>query len=216
MSRWGSCLPVAVIGAMIVGLVGPLRAEEPRDEGWISLFDGKTLKGWKASENKDSWSVEDGALVCHGPRSHLFYVGEDKPFVNFEFKAEVKTTPGSNAGIYFHTRYQEVGWPKYGYECQVNVSHKDPKKSGSLYGVENVSDPPAKDNEWYTQHIIVKGRHIVLKINDQTVVDFTEPEGQQAFSADFERRLGSGTFALQAHDPDSKVYFRKLMVKRLP
>lgn len=217
MKRWTICLLLAAIGCTLAGWTSPLAAEEKNAaDGWVSLFDGQSLKGWKASENQDSWSVQDGALVCDGPRSHLFYVGDDKPFVNFEFKAEVKTTPGSNAGIYFHTRYQEVGWPKYGYECQVNVSHQDPKKSGSLYGVVNVSDPPAKDNEWYTQHIIVNGRQITLKINDQKVAEFTEPEGQPAFSAEFERRLGSGTFALQAHDPQSKVYFRNLQVKRLP
>ena len=184
--------------------------------GWVSLFDGKTMGGWKASENKDSWQVKDGAVVCNGERSHLFYVGDDKPFVNFEFKAEVMTTPGSNAGIYFHTAYQEEGWPKNGYETQVNVTHKDPKKTGSLYGVVNVSDPPCKDNEYWTQHIIVQGKHVTIKINDVTVVDYTEPDGQEAFSKEFERRLGSGTFAFQAHDPDSTAYFKNVRVKRLP
>ncbi|MBI2481478.1 MAG: DUF1080 domain-containing protein, partial [Planctomycetia bacterium] len=174
---------------------------------WVSLFDGKTMDGWKASENKDSWHVKDGALVCNGERSHLFYVGDDKPFVNFEFKAEVMTTPGSNAGIYFHTKYQEEGWPQNGFEVQVNVTHKDPKKTGSLYSIVDVSDPPCKDNEYWTQHIIVRGKHITIKINDVTVVDYTEPEGKEAFSKSFERRLGSGTFALQAHDPLSTAYF---------
>jgi len=63
---------------------------------WISLFDGKTLNGWKASENKGTWQVEDGALVSKGPRSLLFYVGKvnNHNFKNFELMAEVKTTPG--------------------------------------------------------------------------------------------------------------------------
>ena len=186
------------------------------EEGWVSLFDGKSFKGWKASENKDSWKVEEGKLVCFGPRSHLFYVGDEKPFVNFEFKCDVMTTPGSNAGIYFHTKYQEEGWPKYGYECQVNVTHKDPKKSSSLYAVENVDDPGIKDNQWYTQHIIVKGKRIILKINDKVMVDYTEPESKDAESKNFERRLDKGTFAFQAHDPKSRVYFKDVMVKRLP
>jgi hypothetical protein len=189
---------------------------EDSQEGWVTIFDGKSLQGWKASENKDSWSVEDGAIVCHGPRSHLFYVGDEKPFKNFAFRCEVKTTPGSNSGIYFHTKYQETGWPKFGYEIQVNITHRDPKKSGGLYGVVDVSDPPAKDNEWYTQEIIVEGRRIISKINGKVVVDYTEPENKPAFSAEFERRLGEGTFALQAHDPQSKVYFRNIQVKRLP
>ena len=183
---------------------------------WVEMFDGKTLKGWKANENPDSWKVEDGAILCKGERSHLFYVGADRPFKNFHFKAHVKTTKGSNAGIYFHTKYQESGWPKYGYECQVNVSHSDPKKSGGLYGTADVSDPGIKDDEWYTQEIIVDGRHIQLKINGKTLTDYTEPEKKSAFSGEFERRLDEGTFALQAHDPKSLVYFKNIAVKRLP
>jgi hypothetical protein len=188
----------------------------PAEDGFTTLFDGKSLKGWKASENTDSWSVVDGAIVCHGPRSHLFYIGDEKPFVNFELKCDVMTTPGSNAGIYFHTRFQETGWPRYGYEAQVNVSHRDPKKTGSLYGVIDVSSPPCRDKEWWTQEILVNNRRVVIKVNGETVVDYTEPEGKQAFSEQFDRRLGSGTFALQAHDPESKVMFKNIQVKRLP
>lgn len=186
------------------------------DGEWIDMFDGKSLKGWKVNENPDSWQVENGTLVCKGPRAHLFYVGSDKPFKNFHFKAEVKTTKGSNSGIYFHTQFQETGWPKHGYECQVNITHKDPKKSSGLYAVEDVAEPPAKDGEWYTQEIIVKGKNIQLILNGEKLVDYTEPDGKESFSKDFERRLSTGTFALQAHDPDSVVYFRNLKVKRLP
>ena len=205
-----ACLTVLLSAVAVTSL----RAEQ--EDGWVTIFDGKTFQGWKASENKDSWKIEDGAFVCHGERSHLFYVGAEKPFVNFEFKADAMTTPGSNSGIYFHTRYQETGWPKYGFETQVNISHSDSIKSGSLYGIVKVTDPPAKDNEYWTQHIIVNGRRVIVKVNDKVVVDYEEPEGKESASSEFERRLGSGTFALQAHDPDSKVYFRNIKVKRLP
>ncbi|QDV55262.1 3-keto-disaccharide hydrolase [Rosistilla oblonga] len=191
------------------------RPSVAQEEGFTQLFDGKSLSGWKASENTDSWSVKDGTLMCDGPRSHLFYEGELAPFKDFHFKADVMTTPGSNAGIYFHTKFQQEGWPVKGYECQVNVTHKDPKKSSSLYAVDNVAAPPVKDNEWYTQEIIVKGRHIVLKLNGETMVDYTEPENKQADNSGFDRRLSEGTFALQAHDPDSVVYFKNLRVKKL-
>ena len=203
--------------ALFVALPVVGQADEPDlQTGFVSLFNGKTLDGWKpAKENEESWQVRDGALVCEGPRCHLFYVGDDKPFKNFHFVADVMTTPGSNAGIYFHTRYQETNWPRYGFECQVNVSHKDPKKTSSLYGVVNVADPGVKDNEWYTQEIIVKDRTVILKVNGKTLVEYEEPEDQAAASNQFERRLGEGTFALQAHDPDSKVLFRNLRVKRL-
>jgi hypothetical protein len=193
-----------------------LSGQEAKDVGFKQMFNGKDLTNWQANETQASWKVEDGNLVCHGERSHLFYTGEGAPMKNFHFVCEVKTTPGSNAGIYFHTRWQETDWPKYGYECQVNISHKDPKKTGSLYGVENVSEPPAKDNEWYTQEIIVEGRHITLKTNGKVTVDYVEPEAKGAFDKNFERRIGEGTIALQAHDPDSKVYFRNLRFKNLP
>lgn len=185
------------------------------EDGWITLFDGKTFEGWKASENKSSWTIKDGAFVCDGPRSHLFYVGEHAPFVNFHFKCEVMTNAKSNSGIYFHSKYQDKGWPKYGYEAQVNNTHGDPKKTGSLYAVKNVFKAPAKDNEWFTEEIIVQGRHIIIKVNGKTVVDYTEPKDKKA-GKDFTRKLDKGTFAFQAHDPISVVKFRNIKVKKLP
>jgi hypothetical protein len=187
------------------------------EDGWITMFDGKTLDGWKASENKDAWSVEDGAIVCHGERSHLFYVGKGVPVKDFEFTADVMTTPGSNGGIYFHTQWQETGWPKFGYEAQVNNSHGDPKRTASLYGEVNVSEAPAKDNEWFAYKITVKGNRVQIAIDGKTLVDYEEPAGKEAFSADFERRLSpeGGTFALQCHDPKSIVKFKNLKLKPL-
>ncbi len=185
------------------------------EEGFVKMFDGKSTTGWKINENEKSWSVEDGALVCKGERSHIFYVADDKPFKNFHFKAEVKTMPNSNAGIYFHTKFQESGWPKYGFECQVNNSFTaDPRKTSSLYAVKDVLESAAKDEEWYTQEIIVVGKTVTLKVNGKTQVEYTQPEDRKP-GDDFERMLNGGTFALQAHDPGSTVYFRNLRVKRL-
>src|SRR3546814_14245441 len=114
---------------------------------WISLWDGKTLNGWKASEHPGSFSVENGTLKVDGPRAHLFYVGDvaDSDFTNFEFKAKVKTAPSANSGIFFHTAYQEEGWPSKGYEVQVNQSHRDWRKTGSLYSYDDVREVHGKD-----------------------------------------------------------------------
>jgi hypothetical protein len=185
------------------------------EEGFVAIFDGKSFAGWKpATENASTWKIEDGAMVTRGERCHLYYVGDPKPFKNFELKAEVMTEPGSNGGIYFHTRYQEVGWPKYGFECQVNCTHSDWKKTGSLYDVVNVSDSPARDSRWWTQHIIVSGGKITVKVDDKIVLEYTEPPGAQP-RTDYTRKLDQGTFALQAHDPKSVVRFKNIRVKRL-
>ena len=91
------------IGAWLLLLTASFSSQQ--NDEWISLFDGKTLDGWRASEHPDTFSVEDGKIVVHGPRAHLFYEGpvENHNFKNFEFKAQVMTTPGSNSGMYVHT-----------------------------------------------------------------------------------------------------------------
>lgn len=193
---------------------------------WISLFDGKTLNGWKASENKGTWQVEDGALVSKGPRSLLFYVGKvnNHNFKNFELMAEVKTTPGSNSGIYFHTEYQETGWPAKGYECQVINSNPETKPgeyvehkmTGSLYAIRNVWKAPARDNVWFNYRIVVQGKTIRTYINDELMINYTEPENPFRPEDKKGRLLSSGTFALQGHDPKSVVYYRNIRVKPLP
>lgn len=200
----------AVVCLMLAGVVSAAESE------WKSLMDGKSFDGWKISENPESWSIEDGAFVAKGERSHLFYVGEDKPFKNFEFKAKVKTDKTSNGGIYFHTKFQETGWPKYGFEAQVNNTHGDPKKTGGIYSVKDVmNNSPAKDGEWFDYYIKVDGDHVVIKINGEVTADYTEPEGTKP-GKDFTRVLDKGTFALQAHDPGSTVWFKDIEVKRLP
>lgn len=201
-------------------LCGCQTGQTADSSGWISLFDGKTLDGWTASENKDCFKVEDGMIVVNGNRSHLFYTGpvENADFTNFEWKADVMTLPNSNSGMYFHTQYQETGWPDKGYEVQVNNSHSDWRRTGGLYAVADVKEAPAKDNEWFTQHIIVNGRHIVVKVNGVVTVDYIEPEGisETGYPNMPGRKLSSGTFALQGHDPGSTAYYKNIMVKPLP
>lgn len=208
MARSHKFLPI--VFAMILSTAIGARADE--EEGWISLFDGKTLDGWKAAENHKAFTVQDGQIVVNGTRGHLFYVGDvgDHNFKNFHLKVELKTTPGSNSGLYIHTKYQEEGWPSAGYEIQVNQTHGDPKKSSGLYGVKDVMEAPAKDDEWYTQEIIVKGKQIVTKVNGKTLVDYTEPDDVKG-----DRKLSSGTIAIQAHDPKSKVFVKSVKIKLL-
>jgi len=188
---------------------------------WTELFNGRDLCGWKASENPSSFRVENGAIVCSGPRAHLFY-DTSESFRNFELVAEIKTTPQANSGIYFHTNFQENDWPSAGYEVQVNNTHKgigdyhETKKTGSLYAVRNVYYQMAGDNEWFTMRVKVVENHVQIYINDYQVVDYVQPENPWRSEEHPGRLLGSGTFALQAHDENSTVYYRSIKVKRLP
>lgn len=190
-------------------------AQKPKD-GWYSLFDGKSFDGWKVGDNASTFSIENGSIAVNGPVAHLFYVGpvNNHDFKNFEFKALVMTTPGSNSGMYFHTEFQQGSWPDKGYEVQVNNSHTDWRRTGSLYGIQDVKDTLVKDNVWYTETIIVKDKHVTIKVNDKVAVEYDEPAELPANRKG--RRISSGTFALQGHDPKSKVYFKDIMVKPLP
>lgn len=202
-----------LLGALLLAT----SSQDKPEEGFISLFNGKDLTGWKANENQTTFRVEDGKLIANGPRCHLFYTGEVKNanFKNFELRLQVNCKPNSNSGIYFHTEFQEKDWPAKGFECQVcSNGYKDPRKTGSLYAVKDVAEAPAKDDEWFDYAIIVKGKSVTTMINGKVAVEWTQPDDYQpkGFKG---RILGSGTFCIQGHDPVSRVEYKNIRVKPL-
>lgn len=207
-------------------------------DSFISLFDGKTLNGWTVNEdNPASFKVEDGMLKTVGGKSHIFYTGAvgGASFKNFELKLRVRTKPGANSGVYVQTQYQKNGWPKSGFECQVNSTHTDPKKTGSLYGIINIWAPnevespiriyqkkngevnlyadraPSIDNDWFDYHIIVIEKTITIKVNGEIQVRWTQPDNWSKET----KRIQSGTIAIQAHDPGSAVDYKDIRIKLL-
>jgi hypothetical protein len=192
-------------------------------DGWVPMLNGKDLSGWKSNEETPGvFIIKDGELVVSGGRAHLFYTGEDgnAKFRNFELKAKVKTLPGANSGIYFHTVFEDKGWPSKGYECQINATHSDRKKSGGLYAVADVMDKaPHEDGEWFDYAIKVDGRRIVISINGKVTTDWTQPEDwnpEKSLSNMPGRKLGEGTIAIQGHDPKSVIHFKEMFIRPLP
>ena len=186
------------------------------------MFNGKDLSGWKTNDEvPGAFSVENGELKVSGGRSHIFYgANGDASFKNFEFKAKVKTTKGSNSGIYIHTAFEAKGWPSKGYECQVNSTHTDIKKTGGLYAVKDVlNDAPSKDDVWFDYYIKVDGKHIVIKIDGKTTVDYMEPadwDPSKSLKNMPGRKLSAGTIAIQGHDPKSVTYYKDISIRALP
>ncbi len=194
-------------------------APQPDKDGFYALFDGKSLDGWKAAEHPETFKVEEGNIVVNGARAHLFYDGpvNKHDFKNFHLRAVLQTFPGANSGIYFHTEFQDANWPSKGFECQVNATHSDIKKSGGLYGVKDVlNTAPHKDNEWFTYDIIVQGKKVTLKINDVVTSEWEQPEGWTGPGTKPSGRvLSHGTIAIQGHDPKSKVVYKSVLIKPL-
>jgi hypothetical protein len=191
---------------------------------WIQIFDGRTLHGWKAGENRGSFRVVDGQIVASGPRAHLFYSGRvgNASFKNFELQAEVMPSAEAESGIYFHAGFQPTGWPEKGLKVQIDNTyrgggdHPEHNKTGSLYGVRNVYKALTKDNEWSQLQILVHGKRVQVLANGTPLVDYLEPDPPVVDADHPGRVLGSGTFALECHGPDSKVLFRNIRVKPLP
>ncbi|SEJ30957.1 protein of unknown function [Cyclobacterium xiamenense] len=194
-----------------------LHAQKADKEGWIKLFNGKSFKGWSISENPDSFSIEDGVIKIDGPRAHLFYTGKvaDHDFENFELKMQIKTMPNANSGIFIHTEFQEGGWPEKGYEIQVNQTHGDWRKTGSVYSFKDVKETYVTDGEWYTKHIVVQGDQVTVKVNGKVINEFTEAQDRGDIG-ESRKKLSSGTIALQAHDPKSVIYYKDIQIKPLP
>ena len=200
------CLPFAQAGG-----------EKKSDDGWVQLFNGKDLTGWKTHpKDKAKWEVKDGVIVGSGPAGHLF--SERGDYENFHLLFEAKINDKGNSGQYFRATFAN-GFPP-GYEAQINSTHGDKVRTGSLYadGRWLTSSPPkkrrkmlvydqlVKPDTWFTQEVIADGNHIIIKVNGKTTVDFI----------DAKNRHSKGHFAVQQHDPGSIVHVRKIEVKELP
>lgn len=196
-------------------------------DNWRTLFNGKDLSGWRANVYPDSFSVVDGTIRARATKesSHLFYVGDLKDgfvrFKNFEFEATVRCDGSANSGIYFHTDMSVSNAKNHlakGYEVQLNNQAREAKKTGSLYAVVDLPKSPVDETQWFKIRIKVQGKHIVIFVNDKSVVDYTEPEGVER-SADHKGRLidpNGGAIALQGHDPTSTYYFKDIRIRNLP
>jgi len=197
------------------------------EDGFTSLFNGRDFSGWKIAPFPESFRIEDGAIVANGAASHAYYDGafRDHAFRDFDLKVDVMTRKGSNGGIYVLTQYEadpanvraSGRFPSKGFEIQVNNSHTDPIRTGSIYHVQDIrDDSPARDDEWFTEEIVVRDATIVVKVNDRQVAQWTQPADWNGGVEGPGRRItGPGTIALQAHDPNSTVYYKNIRIKPL-
>lgn len=227
-------LPFTQVRDLVAYLASPKQVPLPEDvedistdqaSEWQSLFNGKDLTGWKANSRPESYSVQDGILKVHGKNgmSHLFFVGSDEKdaiFVNFEFEAEARAEPNSNSGIFFHTG-RELRNRKYlnkGYEVQLNSTKKEKRKTGSLYAIVDLDESPVDETKWFTVQFRVEGKRIRVWLNDKRVIDYTEPPNPERPASRAKRLIdpNGGALAIQALDPGSVFYFRKIRIRRLP
>lgn len=208
---------VLALGALLgcVSLALPADDTKDDDKGWVQLFNGKDLSGWETHpKDKAKWEVKDSMIVGTGPVGHLFSKRDD--YENFRYRVEAMINDKGNSGQYFRAKF-EPGFPP-GYEAQINATHTDPIRTGSLYPDGRlkfskeeqakmiVKDQLHKPDEWFTQEVIAEGNHIIIKVNGKTTVDFVDKKNN----------FKKGRFAIQQHDPGTVIKVRKIEVKELP
>lgn len=199
-----------ILVAAMFALVSQPPATLAQEKKWVSLFDGKSLEGWeKVGKPESLWEVKDGAIAGSGPASML--VCTVGPFKNFRYRAEIKINDKGNSGLYFRTTRK----PSFsdGYEAQIDSTHTDPIRTGSLYGMCHVYDQLVKPDTWFTYQIEV--RDDVWRGREMTRVKITV-DGRELYEyLDFDKTFKEGYFAFQQHDPGSRVSIRKVEVQEL-
>ena len=197
-------LAAITLGLALLVLSSAAAADDAKkdDKDWVQLFNGKDLTGWKTHpDDKAVWEVKEGLLVGTGPAGHLF--SERGDYTNFQYRVEAMINDNGNSGQYFRTQFGK-SFPR-GYEAQINSTHRDPVRTGSLYNFVPIKKQLHKPDEWFTQEVTAIGNHIVIKVNGETTVDFVDDKNTYT----------KGHFALQQHDPGTVVKFKKIEVKEL-
>jgi hypothetical protein len=213
MKRFWLIASACGIGALVLACYPAAHAGDK--DKWVQLFNGKDLTGWKTHpDDKAKWEVKDGNIVGTGPAGHLFSDRGD--YENFRFRIEAKISDKGNSGQYFRAKFARAFPP--GYEAQINATHGDKVRSGSLYADPRDGYSPAekkqmlvydqliKPDEWFTQEVIAKGNHIIIKLNGKTTVDFVDEKNRHT----------KGHFAFQQHNDGSVITIRKVEVIELP
>ena len=211
--------------------------DKEKEEGWVSIFDGKSLDGWKSNEKTEGFYIKDGCITGKGNRNHLFFMEE---LGDFELKIDCKISKGGNSGLYIHAPWVEENWPVEGFELQINSSHGDPVKTGSLYNILKIFKAPHGDDEWFTYYVTVQKDTMTVRVNDEVLYTYVDPV-EKAMNARMQQRRNSdagnappagdrpqrriteankrisqkGHIALQQHDPNSIPQFKNIFLRKL-
>ena len=171
----------AVMSLLVLGVL----AEAPTKAGWVSLFNGKDLGGWKPNGD-EKWVVEQGNVLGESAANKYGYLTTEKTYRDFDLRLKFKGEALGNSGLFLHSRITGTD-PEHGPDIegmQVEVDPTPGKHTGGLYesgGRGWVAMPTAeaenalKPGEWNDLEVWVHGNHIVTHLNGVKVADFTDP-----------------------------------------
>lgn len=204
----------------------PPAADAQHKDGWISLFNGKDLNGWKQVGDGTHF-VKDGLICSTGGMGLLYYT--KRKFSNCSIRVVFKMQKfNSNSGVFIRIPIEprEAWMPvHYGYEVQIDnhpetSGEDDYHITGTLYSLSKPLAKPGKPGpEWNTMEITLDGPRTIVYVNGVKVTDFKEGDPVPARKFDFEPFRGprplEGYIGLQNHGPEDIVYFKEVAYKPL-
>ena len=173
---------VFVALGLIAGLTTLVQAAP--ENGWMTLFNGKDLSGWKKNGD-EKWIVEKGTILCESTANKYGYLTTDKTYRDFDLRLKFKGEAAGNSGLFLHARITRID-PEHGPDIEGMQVEVDPgvgKHTGGLYesgGRGWVAMPTAegeaalKPGEWNDLEASVRGNHIVVRLNGVQVTDYNE------------------------------------------
>jgi hypothetical protein len=174
-------------------------AQTRKNSGWVLLFNGKDLSGWKTN-GEEKWAVEQGTILCESTANKYGYLTTEKTYRDFDLKLKFKSEAPGNSGVFFHSRITGID-PEHGPDIegmQVEVDPSVGKHTGGLYesgGRGWVAQPTAqgekalKPGEWNDLEVSVQGSHVVTRLNGVEIINL----------ADAAPKFTEGVIGLQIH-----------------
>ncbi len=171
--------------------------ELPSKIEWQSLFNGDNLEGWYVEGSGAKWSVRDGVIRAENGTSYL--VTEDE-FRNFILKMYIRTKKNANGGVFL--RWKTLKGGDRGNEIQIENTPDSNYPTGSLYNIVRAEQAHFRDEEWLPMQIFLHERHLVVRVNGETVVNYDE------FPT-----LREGHISLQMHMHHSWIEFKDFLLR---
>ena len=177
-------------------------SREQAAEGWISLFDGETLFGWQSNDESVNWKVADGAITADdGP---IGLLNTTVPFADYELKCDFRFAPGGNSGIFLRTTAKPADVNADCYELNLADEHPQGFTTGALVSHQATEETIVASGSWHTFQVTAKGPQIVVQIDGDEVLDFTD---EQPIAR------SSGFIGLQHNQ--GKVEFKNILLRPL-
>ena len=204
MTRWATPAALCLISAFAAVQFTGSASGQAGPDGWITLFDGKSLDAWESAATPEvSYAIEDGSVVAHkkDPKKTYFLVSKQS-YKNFEMRAEVWTSDDANSGIFIRCEDPKKPGAKTCYECNIFDTRPDPSYgTGAIVYHAEVNPMPKAGSKWNTMEITANGRDLAIVFNGQKTAQARSglhTEGPIAL------QYGEGT-----------VKFRKVQIKPL-